>query len=550
MAINEIENQTLEEIIISFRMLGASEDRMERSKEAEALKSAFYKRLSMLKAQDEAALESAPGKYDEVEQQFKAVYADYKKERAEYVKTQDAERTDNLKVKTALIDELKTLVESPLDDVSSAFPKLREIQQKWRETGPVPASDYRVINDTYQFLVERFYDMVQINHDLRDLDFKKNLEAKTALCEQAEALVGEENVVDAFASLQKLHEAWKDLGPVAKDVREEIWNRFKEATAAINKSYQSHFESLKEQYAANLEAKKALCEKVEEIVARENINEPGLWNSLSKEIEQIQAEWKQIGYASRKDNQKIYERLRAACDTFYARKKEFFSAAKDSLEENIAKKEALIAEAAKLKISTEWKQATDQFISLQKQWKEVGSIPRKKAEQLWKRFRAECDYFFEQRDKNAKPQNDFYANLKAKKALIAEIEAWAPKDGEDEAQTAHEFEQRYAAIGHVPFKEKDNIVKAYRDAMQSKFTIKHQRKAALASKPARDPHAELVKKYHAMEQEIATLENNLGFFASSKNAAPLIEQMQAKIDAAKADLAALKEQIRNEEING
>ena len=389
----ELENQTLEELIVSLRQIGASEDRMERGKDVDAVKSAFYRLLGKLKAEAEEAGEDASSKYTELEEEFKSVYADYRKEKAEYNKAQDAARAENLVKKKEVIARLKDLVEN-LNDVQSAFPALRELQASWRETGPVPASDFRDINDTYQFLVEKFYDMVQINHDLRDLDFRKNLEAKQLLCEAAEKLAASEDVVSAFAALQKLHEQWKEYGPVAKEYRESIWERFKAATAVINKAYQAHFETLKESFAANLEAKTRLCEEVEAIANREDIKEAGEWNALSKQIEDIQARWKTIGFATKSANQKIYERFRAACDKFYAAKREYFLGIKNGMDANIARKEALIAQAEELKTSTDWKKATDQFISLQKQWKEVGAVPRKKSEQLWKRFRAACDECF------------------------------------------------------------------------------------------------------------------------------------------------------------
>ncbi len=535
MTSTELENLSLDELIVSLRQIGASEDRMERGKEVEAVKSAFYKLLGKLKAEAEAAGENVEEKFSAQEEAFKMVYSDYKKEKAVYNREQDALRTENLEKKKAVLAELKELVEN-LNDVQTAFPALREIQAKWRAIGPVPASDFRDINDTYQFLVEKFYDMVQINHELRDLDFKKNLEAKERFCEDAEKLAESEDVVGAFAELQKLHEQWKELGPVAKEFRESIWERFKAATAVINKRYQAHFEDIKKSFAANLEAKEALCVKVEEIADKEDIKDAGQWNALSKEIEQIQAEWKKIGFATRKDNQKIYERFRAACNKFYDRKKEFFLGIKGGIDAAVSAREDLIAQAEALKTSTEWKKTTDQFISLQKQWKELPAVPRKKAEQLWKRFRAACDEFFAERDKNGKPENDFYANLKAKKALIAEIKAYKPAEGENPAKARAEFEERYKAIGFVPFKEKDAIAKAYKEAMSEAFPQKeHSRKT------------DLIRRYNALQQDIVTYENNIGFFSNSKNSEPLIRQMEERIEAAKAELKEIEEQIRKEE---
>ena len=533
----ELENQTLEELIISLRQIGASEDRMERGKDVDAIKSAFYRLLGKLKAEAEEAGEDASSKFASQEEEFKSVYADYRKEKAEYNKAQDAERAENLVKKREVIAQLKDLVEN-LNDIQAAFPALRELQARWREIGPVPASDFRDTNDTYQFLVEKFYDMVQINHDLRDLDFRKNLEAKQLLCEEAERLAQSEDVVAAFAALQKLHEQWKEYGPVAKEYREAIWERFKAATAVVNKAYQAHFETLKESFAANLEAKEKLCEEVEAIACREDIKDAGEWNALSKQIEEIQARWKTIGFATKSANQKIYERFRAACDKFYAAKREYFLGIKNGMDANIAKKEALIAQAEQLKTSTDWKKATDQFISLQKQWKEVGAVPRKKSEQLWKRFRAACDEFFAERDKNAKPENDFYANLKAKRALIAQISQWQPSEGVSPAKAQAEFNERWKAIGFVPFKEKEAVAKEFKDAMRAAFPP--------AAAPVNRKN-DLIRRYNALQQDIITYENNIGFFSNSKGSAALVAQMQQRIDNAKAELRQLEEQIRKEE---
>ena len=545
--------KTLAELSELFQSLKDSAESMSRSKEAEAIKSAFYKLLVKLKgesgaeAEDEGSSRNNP--FDAVEQNFKALYSDYKKERAEFNKQQDAQREENLAKKKAVIEELKALVEGQ-EDVSAQFPAFRELQNRWRDAGPVPATAFRDINDTYQFYVEKFYDMVKINRDLRDLDFKKNLEAKEAFCSAAEKLAENENIVNAFHELQKLHEQWKEFGPVAKEKRDEIWNRFKAATAVINKRYQAHFEELKGQQAENLEKKEALCVRLEEITSKE-VKSSGEWNSISKEIEEIQAEWKKIGFATKKENQKIYDRFRAACDAFYARKREFYTEFKGNMNENLDKKLDLIRQAEELKLSTEWKKATDQFISLQKQWKEIGAVPRKKSEQLWKRFRAACDEFFAERDKNATPENDFYSNFKNKKKLVAEILAFEPTDSETaNAEKMREFADRWAAIGHVPFKEKDNINAAYNDAMQQKFPLFAQQRVSgrgQFSKSARNPKDLLIDKYHALQQDIITYENNIGFFSASKNSEPLIKQMQERIEQAKAELKDLEEKIRQAE---
>ena len=325
-------DKSLAELSELFEKLKASAERMSRSKEAEAIKSAFYKLLGRLKGESgvsEEAESSQDNPFEAVEQNFKAMYADYKKERAEFNRQQDAQREENLAKKQAIIAELKAIVEGQ-EDVSAQFPAFRELQNRWKEAGPVPATAFRDLNDTYQFYVEKFYDMVKINRDLRDLDFRKNLEAKQAFCEAAEKLADNENVVSAFHELQKLHEQWKEYGPVAKEFRDDIWNRFKAATAVVNKRYQAHFEGLKEQQAENLVKKTELCERTEAVAARE-IKNTADWNAASKEIEEIQAAWRRIGYATKKDNQKIYDRFRAACDAFYTRKREFYSGIKDSM---------------------------------------------------------------------------------------------------------------------------------------------------------------------------------------------------------------------------
>ncbi|MBR0029028.1 MAG: DUF349 domain-containing protein [Bacteroidales bacterium] len=542
-------DKTLAELSELFQSLKEGADSMLRSKEAENIKSAFYKLLGKLKSENPETPAGITNPFEAVEENFKAIYADYKKERAEYNREQDARREENLAAKKQIIEDLKAIVENN-EDASASFPAFREIQNRWREAGPVPVTAYRDINDTYQFYVEKFYDMVKISRDLRDLDFQKNLEAKQQFCEAAEKLSENENVVSAFHELQKLHEQWKEFGPVAKEFRDDIWNRFKAATAVINKRYQAHFETQKEEQVANLAAKQALCEQVEAIAEKE-ISSSSEWNELSRKIEEIQAEWRKIGFATRKENQKIYDRFRAACDRFYARKREYYNEFKDSMNSNLEKKMAIIEEAEALKSSTEWKKATDKFIELQKQWKEIGAVPRKKSEQIWKRFRAACDEFFAERDKQAKPANDFYGNLKAKRALIDEIRAYEPAGDETaDAEAYKGFSERWQQIGHVPFKDKDEVNDAYRSAIREKFPRSSASSPRSGSRPGRAPRSEkdiLMDKYRALQQDITTYENNIGFFAASKNSEPLIKQMQERIEQAKAELKELEEKIRRSE---
>ena len=575
--------KTLAELSAMFQELSESVDRMKRSKEAEAIKSAFYKRLGREKAEagEESPIEEPPAVDEQpaeeaaaqpaalaevpaaeepavskspfvaIEEGFKAIYNKYRAERAAYNKEQDAKKEENLQVKLGLIEELKALIEEG-GEMKDTFPKFRDIQNRWRETGPVPQNRFRDVNDTYQVNVEKFYDIVQINRELRDLDFKKNLEAKTQFCEQAEKLAEDENPVESFKELQKLHEQWKEFGPVAKEYRDAIWERFRAATAVINKKYQAHFEGLKDQQVANLAAKTALCEKVEEIAARE-ITSSNQWNSLSKEIEDIQAEWRKIGFATRKDNQKIYDRFRAACDAFFARKREYYNEFKENMSGNMERKMAIIEEAESLKDSTDWKATGDRLIELQKMWKEIGAVPRKKSEQLWKRFRAACDTFFEARDKSEdRPKNDFRSNLAAKKALIAEINAFeVPENAEEARAAASAFAEKWNAIGFVPFKEKEAVQGAYKEAMQAKFpgfgARGGQRREGRGERRAAAPLTEkdrLMQEYNQLQQEIQTYENNIGFFGLSKGAESLKAQMQEKINAAKDNLRALMEKIR------
>lgn len=417
--LNEIQSEvvdysgkSLSELSELFHQFATSLDRLQRSKEAEALKSAFYKTLVKEKEKLE---QEAVNVFDAVEENFKALYAAYKKEKAEYTRVLDAQKENNLKLKQAVIEDLKALLEKD-EDVSATFPAFREIQNKWREIGAVPAQAVRDINQTYHLYVEQFYDKLDINRELRDLDFKKNLEAKNELCQKAEELAESANTIEAFRELQKLHDSWKDLGPVAKQYRDEIWERFKAATAVVNKKYQAYFEGVKEEQAANLEAKTALCEQVEAI-AEQEIEDSKLWNSLSKEIENIQAQWRKIGFATKKENQKVYDRFRAACDKFYERKRVFYSEFKNDMEENLQKKIAICEEAEQLKLSKEWRKTTDRLIQLQKEWKEIGAVPRKKSDAIWKRFRAACDEFFEEKDKAMKAQKARFVKKAAEKVV-------------------------------------------------------------------------------------------------------------------------------------
>ncbi|MFA7033116.1 MAG: DUF349 domain-containing protein [Bacteroidales bacterium] len=571
-------NVGLKEIIDIFQGLIDGSDMQLLNKHAEGLKAAFYKTLKREKiamgfqvpaeGSVEAAAEGeAPEQtvsvnpFAELERGFKELYNKYRAERAVFMQEQDSKKEENLKLRLEVIEELKALLEKQ-EDPNKTYPEFRNIQQKWRTIGPVPQKEVKNVYETYQHNVELFYDLLKINRELRDLDFKKNLEAKEELCRQAEELINEENVVSSFRTLQKLHEEWKEYGPVDKEHRDAIWERFKVATAAINKKHQTFFESQKGNQKENLSAKVVLCEKVEAIAATE-MKDSNSWNALSKEIENIQKEWKSIGFASKKDNQKVYDRFRAACDAFYSKKREFYADFKDQMQDNMDKKIALCEQAEALKESEDWKKTSELLVELQKKWKEIGPVSRKKSEQIWKRFRAACDEFFDNRDKHFGDQDSqFGDNLKKKRSIIDEINEYVQPDDRNEVlEKLREFQSRWNEIGFVPFREKSKIQEAFKKALdtqydalraaggevESRITKFNKRFGDTASKAGRAVRSErdrLVQKFNKKEQDIATWENNMGFFSKSKNADALLEELNKKIEIAKEELAQLEDKIK------
>lgn len=542
----DYQGKSLSELVASLQEVAASDDRMNLYKKVEAIKAAFYKKLqkekenALLKAEE--VLEDAANPFLAIEEGFKEVYAQYKKERAQYNERMEQERKHNLELKKQVIEDLKALIEKQ-EDVNATFPMFREIQDRWRAIGPVPAGDVADINKTYFLYVEQFYDLVKINRELRDEDFRRNLEVKQQFCEKAEALAQEKDVVNAFRELQKLHEQWKEYGPVAKEYREEIWNRFKAATAVVNRSYQAYYVELKAKQEENLAAKTVLCEKAEAIAATEASGSND-WNKLSHEIELLQQEWRKIGFASRKENQKIYDRFKAACDAFFVKKRAFYTEYKDNLKANLQKKIALCEAAEALKTSTEWKKTAQQLQELQRQWKEIGAVPYRNSDEVWKRFRAACDEFFAERDKNAKPENDFYRNLKTKRAIIKEISEYSSQGAQKDSEALKDFQTRWNETGFVPFKEKDKVNAEYKEAIKAKFGVSALSEGRQNRKPARSEKELLIDKFNRLQQDIATYENNIGFFAAGKGAESMISAMRKKIETAKDELAALAERIR------
>lgn len=578
----DFSTKTLKEITEIFQQLLGKGDQQELYKYADALKTAFYKVLKKEKiaagvfeapavaAEEHQSEEEGSGNnqeqasanpYVEIERGFKEMYAAYKQSRAEYLQNLERTKEENLKKKLQIIEELKELVEKA-EDVNSTFPAFRELQSRWREITLIPQSRAKDLWESYQHCVERFYDYIKINNEFRDLDFKKNLEIKSGLCEKAEALEKETNVVNAFRELQKLHEEWKELGPVAKEFRDSIWERFRAATAVINKRHQSFFENLKEEQKQNLVRKSALCEQAEAI-ANEPVADSTGWNQLSKQMENLQNEWRKVGFASKKENQKIYDRFKAACDRFYGAKREFYANFKDEMQRNLEKKEEICLQAEALKDSEDWKKTTEMLIELQKRWKEIGPVARKQSDIVWKRFRAACDAFFENKASHFGRQDEKYDdNLKAKRALIEEVKACKVSDSKDEnVAMMRELQNRWNEIGFVPFKDKESIQKEWNEAMDLHFAdirslesekkfnkfrkmVTDMRNSGKGDRSLRLERDRLLQKYRTAEQNIATLENNIGFFAKSKNAENMIAEIEKKIELEREELLRIEEKIK------
>ncbi len=556
--------KSLSEILDIFSGMLEAEDHHDLYKNAEPLKAAFYKNLKKERAAAMAS-EGSEGNlssdnsengdavtartvpFIDEERRFKEMYARYKADRAEYNARNEKAMEENLSKKLDIIDKIKNIIEK--GDVShTSFTEFRALQQEWRDAGPIPNSRYKDVYETYQHTVEMFYDLVSIDRELRDLDFKKNLEVKTRFCEMAEKLADNKNVVEAFRALQKLHEEWKEFGPVAKEYRESIWERFKAATSVINKKYQAYFEEQKARFRANLEAKTALCEKAEEIM-NTAIESAKDWSKYSDAMENLQQEWKKIGPVAKKDSQKIYDRFRAACNRFFDSRKEYYSKFRDEMQENYQKKLAICEQAESMMNSEDWKATTEFFVNLQKQWKEIGPVSRKRAEQLWKRFRSACDTFFDNRNaKSDDPSITLYQNLKSKKALVKEVKEYVLSGNqEDDAAAMKDFIERWNAIGYVPMRDKEKINNAFKAALAEKFPsaekeLRRNRPQARKQAAPVSEKERLIQLYNKKEAELATYENNIGFLSQSSGG--LIKQLQDQIEALKAELAKLEGQIR------
>lgn len=534
--------------------------------EIDYLKTMFYKlhiaeREARLKAYvdgggDPETYQVTP---DEDEEVFKAEMGIIKERRAKLFREQEEEKEENLKRKLAIIEKIKNMVTSP-EEANKSYQEFKALQQEWKDIKSVPAPQASELWRNYQLYVEQFYDLLKLNSEAREYDFKKNLEAKTKLCEAAEKLAEQDDLISAFHQLQELHQEYREIGPVAKEMREEIWNRFKAASTVINKRHQQHFEALRAKEEENLAKKTALCEKAEAVVAADNKG-TGDWEKHTKEIIEIQAEWKTIGFAPQKMNVKIFERFRSACDTFFERKAAYFKELKEAFKANADKKRALIEKANELKDSTDWRSTSDKLIALQKEWKTIGSVPKKLGDQLWEEFLGACNHFFEARNAaGAGQRNEEHTNLEKKREVIAKLKALLEEPADNLQATVQKLVEEYGQIGHVPFKEKDKVYAEYHEVLDKLYkelnvsvakrrlnnfknklkTVAEQGESALDSERAR-----LVRQYEAVKQEVQTYENNLGFLnASSKKGNSLIDEMNRKVQKLKDDMNLVLEKIK------
>ena len=527
----------------------------------EAIKIAFYKlHRSKVEAERKAFLEAGGSEEafspaeSENEQRFKELFAIYRDKRDKHIAEMEADKEQNLKVKLQIIEELKELVNSD-ETMTTTFTRFRELQTRWKETGLVPQANVKDLWETYNLHVENFYNFIKINKELRDLDLKKNYEIKISLCEQAEALTLDNQIVESFRKLQKLHDEWRETGPVAIEYKETLWERFKEASSRINKRHQEYFESIKAEQTKNLALKSELCEKVETFTEQPTLSRKE-WNKLSEELLEVQKIWKTIGYAPKKDNNRIYERFRAACDKFFERKREFYAGVKSEMEHNLALKNELCEQAEALSVSEDWKHATDELIALQTKWKQVGPVARRHSDAIWKRFRAACDKFFERKAEHFSSIDSVHEqNLKLKQALLEEMRAADVKAGGFDL--IKDFQRRWSQIGFVPIKQKDALLKEYKTIVDGMFGVlrsserdrsmnrfKERVQNMKGGKELRSEREKLFNKVRQMEQDIATLENNIGFFSKSKNAEALIADVREKIERTKRDMQQVIEKIK------
>lgn len=557
--------QNKQEILDRLKEI-VSSDEYPVKKELDHLKTMFYKlHIAEREAQQKEYLDKGgdPESYqiipDSLEETFKTQMGVIKEKRAKIFQQQEEEKQDNLKKKEAIIEQIKGMATSP-DQANKSFHEFKELQQQWKEIKSVPADKANELWRNYQLYVEQFYDLLNLNREAREYDFKKNLELKTKLCEAAENLANEEDVVSAFHQLQELHQQYREIGPVSKELRDEIWNRFKAASTVVNKRHQQHFEELRAKENENLEKKIVLCEKAEEIVAQENTKAKD-WEERTQEVIDLQAEWKTIGFAPQKMNVKIFERFRTACDQFFTNKATFFKEMKERFAENAEKKQALVEKAKALANSTDWKSTSDKLIALQKEWKTIGLVPRKRGDQLWNEFNNACNTFFEARNQaNAGAHNEERENLDKKRDIIKKLQEMSEEVGEDLQEKVQALVDEFNQIGHVPYKEKDSVYKEFHDILDKLYSDLHISNARrhldnfknnLKNVAKRGDNAldnergRLMHRYEQLKSDITTYETNLGFLnASSKKGSSLLDEMNRKVEKLKDDCKMIREKIK------
>jgi len=557
--------KTKKEVLARLKEIVANKE-FSNKEEIDHLKTSFYK---LHIAEREARLKEYlnaggdPDKYqivpDEDETVFKAEMAVIRENRTKLFQQQEAEKQANLEKKLEIINKIKAMATSP-EQANKSYPEFKELQQQWKEIKSVPANKASELWRSYQLYVEQFYDLLKLNIEAREYDFKKNLELKTKLCESAEKLADEADVISAFHQLQELHQQYREIGPVAKDLRESIWARFKAASTVINKRHQQHFEDLRAKEEDNLARKTELCEKAEAIAKAENKGASD-WEKHTKEIIALQAEWKTIGFAPQKMNVKIFERFRGTCDDFFGRKAAFFKDLKDSFAANIEKKKALIEKARAMCDSTDWKSTGDKFIALQKEWKTIGGVPKKIGDQLWNDFLEACNKFFAARNAaNAGVHNEERANLEKKRSIIEKLRNFTAEGVDNVQEKVQQLIEEYNSVGHVPYKEKDNVYNDYHaalDKLYKELNISTSRRkldnfktnlknVAKRGEDALDnERGRLMRRYDQLRQEIQTYENNLGFLtASSKKGNSLVDELKRKVQKLKDDMELVKQKIK------
>ena len=564
--VEPVQKLTKEEILAKLKEVVADVENVAKP-EIDGLKQSFYKlhnaeqdAARKLFIENGGAAENFVPQTDSVEEEFKNIMSVIKEKRSALTAELEKQKEMNLQVKLSIIEELKELVESP-DDANKSYTEFKKLQQQWNEVKLVPQAKVNELWKNYQLYVEKFYDLLKLNNEFREYDFKKNLEIKTHLCEAAEKLADEADVVSAFHQLQKLHQEFRDTGPVAKELRDEIWARFKAASTTVNRRHQQHFEALKEVEQHNLDQKTVICEIIEAIDYKELTNFAS-WESKTQEVIALQNKWKTIGFAPQKMNVKIFERFRKACDEFFRKKGEFFKTLKEGMNENLEKKRALCEKAEALKNSTDWKATADELTKLQKEWKTIGPVAKKYSDAVWKRFISACDYFFEQKNKATSSQRSVeQENLEKKKAIIEKLNVIDDQmDTEEATQLVRDLMKEWNGVGHVPFKEKDRIYKQYHsqvDKLFERFNISASNKklsnfkSTISSIQEGSPQAlyrereKLVRAFDNMKNELQTYENNLGFLTtSSKKGNSLLTEINRKVEKLKADIELVKEKIK------